>query len=529
MVSVKKMIFLFFMIGSFTQVMAQLTWSSPVTLSSSTMDNSSDPQIVVDPNGNATAAWVENGFVNASFQPANGSWGTPFILSNSGASSPALGRDANGNVTAVWVEAGGSVNSSTLPLNSTWSSVMVLSAAGASSPSIAVNASGNMAAVWERSGFIEASSKLFGGAWSLVSLISPVNSDHPDVAIGNNGRVVAVWHTVLVTGAHTVESAAQIVGGVWGSAVNMLPAPSAFSMNYPKVSVDVNGNTDAVWYRYLVTNGNYSNVFVYSASLPSNSSSWSFPIQISDTGIGNPAKLSNSIATDGTGNKLAIWSLSFDGSSFTIESALKPPGGAWSSFTILENPNIYSFQGSLSSDPLGNGVAAFMFFDGTSVDIQSAETSTAGITGAPFWTAFITLSTGSDNGYPLIGANFNANTQTAYATAVWLSSNGTNTTVQAATAFKNPIAPPTNLTVAQNSNNFGVFTEYYNTVSWVASPAPNVSEYAIYRNGTLFAQVSSSTFQIVDHNAIQNGSVTYGIAAVDQDAFLSQIVNIQFP
>src|SRR5207244_461407 len=123
------------------------------------------------------------------------------------------------------------------------------------------------------------------GLWSLVSVISPANSDNPHVHVGDGGTVVAVWHTILGTGASTVESARQAtIGGSWSSYVNILPAASAFSMNYPKVAVDPSGNADVVWYRYLVTGGIMNNVFVYASSLPASSSSWSFPVQISSTG-----------------------------------------------------------------------------------------------------------------------------------------------------------------------------------------------------------------------------------------------------
>ncbi len=527
MVSVKKIFVLLLMASS--QLMAEFTWSSPVTLSSSSMDNSSEAQVVMDVLGNATAIWVENSQVHASFLPLGGSWGTPAILSMSGASSPMLGCDGSGNVTAVWIESSGIVTSSTLPLGGNWTTATTLSASGASHPVIAVNASGNMAVVWARSGFIESSSLLFGGSWSLVSQISPANSSNPDVAIGANGKVVAVWSTVLVSGARTVESATQTVGGVWGSAINILPAPSAFSMNYPHVSVAPNGDTDVIWFRYLVAGDAYSNVFVYSAFLPSVGSSWSFPIQISDTGVVNPANLFASINTDGSGNKIAIWSTSREGSSFNLEIVLKPPGGAWSGFNEVVSRNLYTLNGQISTDSIGNTAVTYMEFDGTNVLVQAAETNTSGLLLLPSLVSIVSLSTGSDNGYSRVGASYDSSTGTAYATVVWLTSDGTNTTVQASSGSKLSVGPPTSVTVTQNVNDFGVFQDYYNTISWVASTDPNVIEYAVYRDGQLFAQVSAATIQIFDHNQVQNGSVTYGVAAVDGEFALSQIVNVNFP
>lgn len=529
-VSVKKVFFLLFMICSFSQLMAQISWSSPVTISASMTDNSSEAQVVVDPFGNATAAWVENGFIKASFQPSMGSWGTPSVLSSSGASSPVLGVDGSGNVNAIWVSSSGVIQLATLPLNGSWSAASNVSSAGATTPSLAVDAAGDVVMVWERSGYIEATTKLFGGLLSLVSQISPTNSSNPNVAIGAGGRVVAVWATVLVSGATTVESATQSgIGGTWTSSVNILPAPSAFTMNYPKVSVDQDGNADVLWYRYEVTAGVYSNVYVYSSSLPSGSSSWSLPIQISDTGLGNPANLFINITTDASGNKIAIWTISEDGQTYSVESAVKAFGGNWNpSNNAIIGLNLYAFQGSLASDSLGNAVATYMMFDGTNVNIQAAEASTAGIFGLN-WSSVATISTGSENGYPSVASSYDSTSQTTNAAAVWITYNGTNTTVQAVSGSKVPISPPSNLAVTQNSTNFGVFTDYYNTVTWSASTDPNLALYAIFSNGNLIGEVGPSTLQFVDHNQVQNGSVTYGVAAVDNDLFLSQVETVVLP
>jgi hypothetical protein len=531
MVPVKKVVFLFLMICSSTQLSALFTWGSPVTLSASTMDNSTDPQVTVDTNGNATAAWVENGSVKASHLPINGTWGTPVVLSGSGASSPQLVCDGSGNVTAVWLSSNGTVTVSTLPLNGSWSASSAVSASGASTPAIAVNASGNLAVVWERSGYIESSTKLLGGLLSLVSTISAANSSNPDVAVGANGRVVTVWQTILNTGEATVESAIQsVIGGVWGSVVNILPAASSFSMNYPAVSVDPSGNADVIWYRYSVTNGVYSNVYVYSANLPSGSSSWSSPIQISDTGIGNPAGLFINMNTDGSGNKIATWSISYDGQSFVIESSYKAQGGAWSSFFAVTDQNLYAFQGGMSTDTLGNSVTAYMSFNGSSTDIVAAEASTAQIIGTPFWGNYTTLSSaGTNNGYPLIGTNYNSTSGTTYATAVWVNANGANTVIQAATASKTPVGPPSNVMVTQTVDNYGVFTDTYNTITWSASTDPSAVEYAFYRNGILIEQIPLTTLQFVDHNTTDNGSITYGVASIDANLFVSQIVSVEAP
>lgn len=529
MVNVKKLVLLFSMICSFTQLTADYTWSAPSTLSS-LMVNSSDPRIATDTSGNATAVWVENGFVKASFMPVNGSWGAPATLSGSGASSPKLAVDGSGKVTAVWLESNGVLKLASLPLNGSWSASSSVSSSGASQPALAVNSSGNVAIVWKRSGFIEAATKVLG-ILSLVSTISPANSSNPCVAVGENGRVIAVWQTILGTGAATVESATQSsIGGIWGSAVNILPGASAFDMNYPVVSIDPNGNADVIWFRYLKTSGIYSNVFVYSATLPMASTSWSFPVQISDIGMGNPDELFIKIKTDAAGNKIAIWSLSFDGQSYVVESSGKLAGNAWTPFTILENQNLYAFQGSESSDSLGDATAVSMYFNGTTVDIHAQETSSWQTAGQIAWTALATLSsTGTNNTSPHVSVNNDPNTLTSFANAVWVSADGANTIIQAASGSKTVIAPPTNLAVTQNVTSYGVFNDYYNTLTWDSSVGPNLSQYIVFRDGLQIAQLEPFILEFIDHNATQNGTVTYSVTASDEQGALSVVANVTFP
>ena len=530
MVNVKKILILFLTICSFSQVMADFTWSAPETISASVMVNSSDPRIITDTEGNATAVWVENGFVRASFHPFNGNWSAPATLSGSGASSPRVACAGNGTATAVWLESNGVLKLATLPLNGSWSAASSVSQSGASQPSLAVNSSGATAIVWTRSGFIEAATRVLG-ILSLVSIISPSNSANPHVAVGDNGRVIAVWQTILGTGRTTVESATQsAIGGLWGSAVNILPAASAFDMCYPVISIDPSGNAEVIWFRYLVTSGVYSNVFVYAASLPSTSTSWSFPLQISDTGIGNPANLFISLKTDSSGNRVALWSLTFDGQGYVIETAGKLAGGDWGFFTIAQNYDLYAYQSGLSTDAVGNAAAVNMIFNGSTVDIEAVEANTWQVAGQINWSANTTISSGgTNNAYPRISATYDPNTLTSYANAAWVSTSGANTIIQASSASKSAVAAPTNLAVTQNVINFGVFNDYYNTFSWDASTDPTTVGYQIFRNGLAIAQVTASTLEYIDHNAVQNGAVTYGIATINNQAALSVIQNVSFP
>lgn len=524
----KKLFFLFFSFLFFSQLMSNdLTWSSPEILST-TMVDASEPQIIMDADGNATAAWVESTIVMASYWPIDGSWGTPVAVSSSGSSSPRLAVDGSGNVTAVWVDSG-VVKVATLPAGGSWSSETSLSSSGASSPAVAVNPDGDIVVVWERGGFIESKTKLILGLWSLVSMISGANSDHPDVALGADGTVVAVWHAIS-SGADIVQSASQsITGGVWGTVKNLIQISAAYSMNYPKVAVDANGNASAIWFRYQQTaDDDFINLGVFASVLPKNAAAWlPIPTILSGPGIRNPADLFAKISYDSAGNALALWTISYNNSSFSVETSLKLTGGEWTSKVQLVEDNLYSFTGDIAANGLGDVVGVYMFFDGTALTIKSAEANISGASPDVAWTSPIVLSTDNGNAYPKVASVF-FDSQVRAASA-WLGYDGANTTLQVSTASRSTVAPPSNLAVTQDSVDFGVYVDYFNTITWDASSAPDIVQYIIYRNGVLFKIVDPTVFEAVEHNVVPSDAVIYGVSAVDSQLTQSEIIYINFP
>jgi hypothetical protein len=523
----KKYLFLLCTLFSFTQqIYADINWDSPETLSTSMVD-ASEPQIVMDSDGNTTAVWVESTLIKASYLPLGGSWETVETLSSSGSSSPRIAVDGSGDVTAVWVDSG-VVKTAKRPAGGSWSSETSLSSSGASSPAIALRPNGDAVVVWERAGFIEAKTKLLAGLWSLVSMLSGSNTDHPDVSVGADGTVIAIWHAVS-SGADIVQSASQVLGGVWGTPKNLLPVSSAYSHNYPKVAVDANGNASAIWFRYqLTSDGDFINLGVFASVLPKNAAAW-LPVAtvLSGPGIRNPADLFAKISYDNAGNALALWTISYDNSSFSVESSLKLVGGEWSPKVQLVDNNLYSFSADIDANTLGNVVGVYTFYDGSSLVIQSAETSISGVNSDVSWTSPIDISTMGNNAFPKVASTFTDST--VYAASAWLGYDGANTTLQVAVGSTSTVAPPSNLAVTQDVTDFGVYADYHNTITWDASSAPDIVEYVIYRNGVLFLRVAPDVFEAVEHNVVPEAPVTYGVAAVDSQLSQSEIVYINYP
>lgn len=506
----------------FSLLQCDINWSVPVTISSENL-NSSDPQVVIDTLGNATAIWMENNSIMASSRPINGSWNAPVTLSTN-SSSPKLSVDSSGNVTALWLT-DGIVNSSILNFGGSWSMGLPVSnvLGGASSLSLSVDASGNAVAVWVRGGFIESSTRTLG-LWSIVSKISAANSDFPQVAISANGTVIAVWHSV-VAGADVIVSATEMLGGNWNSAKNVFNGVAALKHNYPKVSIDANGNAYLVWFRYNLLGAAYQNVTVLTSALSYNASSWTFPSFLSNAGIRNPADLMLKIACDDNGNLIAFWTNSYDGQIFYVESASMLFGKGWGNAVMPYIPSLYSLASDISVNSKGDVLATYMTFDGSLLQIQSQESNI----GSPIfnaWTFSKELSQGSENGYPKCALTLSGNVINAV--VAWIKFEGSNSVIQATVGSELVVMPPTNLTLVQNRTDFGVYSDFCNTISWQPSPSPNIQRYNIYRNGIFFTATDSNTLQINDHNTIQNGPVTYGVAAQDINYSQSSIAIISF-
>jgi hypothetical protein len=520
--NMKKILFLLLSLGLLSfEAQGDISWSSTMAISTP-MTDATSPSVVIDVNGNATAIWLESGIVKASSLPFDGSWSTPVSLSSSlnTSNDPRLGIDSNGNVTALWVE-NTLIKSASLTFEGGWSGSTTLSGVGADSPALAVDSNGHAVAVWTRSGFIESSTRI-SGIWSFVAVLSLTGSSNPTVAISDFGTAMAAWHATSAGSDVIVTDTLTISTNTWGVKKNVFPASAAYSNNYPKIAMDSNGNASIAWFRYNFQNNAYQNVQVLTSTLPVTSSSWASETAFPEVGIRNPADLTIKLNYDGSGNLLAVWTNSFDGESFIIESARKLLAGSWSLPVQPQVSTIYSFGIDVAIDT-GIALLTNMAWDDISTLFITSQKTDTKNPALHAWTATTTFSSGNENGYPkcalsTLGSNLNA-------VAVWVNNNGTNNVINAATGSDTIVAPPTSVTASQSVTDLGLYLDYQNTVTWSASPDPDLIQYDIYRNGIFFMSVDSSTLKIVDHNAIQGGKVVYGVAALTSAFFESAIIN----
>lgn len=504
----------------------EISWSFPPTPLSTNAFNASNANITTDPNGNVVAIWIENGTLKGRSKKINMSWSSLASISGAGtASSPSIVSDYNGMVTALWLQ-NGIVQTSSKTLNGNWSAPFTLSSAGATFPVLAIDSLGNLVAAWVQGGAIRTSVKPYLGNWSPKTNISGTNQTNLSVEFGgvaSTSNIVLVWQENSASNGPVVYASTRTLSSSW-TAKQAISNIGDQVIN-PHVDVDSNGNATAIWYTYDVLNSTYNNVIVQSASLPFQQQ-WSAPVQLSQPGICNPAPLVARIAYDGTGNALAMWNLSFDGETFNIETSVKPVVGNWSTPVNLLTSNTYAYDADTSVSVFGDAVTAYMFYNGQSLMTQTTDSNISGFLNNQ-WSAPVTISSGSENAFPKVTSTVTGNAINA--AAVWLQNSGTTNVVVASTGSKSLLLPPQNLSVVQQSNNFGVFTQTYNVLSWQASADPSTTGYLIYRNGMFLEQVDANTLQHIDDNQPQNSVTTYGVRAINAFNTTSPLVTVLAP
>ncbi len=219
-----------------TLAFGSTVWVAATADLSAAGNDSRDPQVAVDPAGNAVAVWsFFNGFTtDISIQGATLAFGSSTWVATSdllaptlnSAGSPQVGVDAAGNALAIWVRNNGVdpvLEGATLAFGSSiWvpTTTIVIPGFGEFFPILAVNASGDAVAVWVLidAGIvtfaIQASTLAFGtGTWTApvnigVPAVFPLEPPvgFPDVAIGPSGNAVAIWQGT--NGANAIIQAA---------------------------------------------------------------------------------------------------------------------------------------------------------------------------------------------------------------------------------------------------------------------------------------------------------------------------------
>jgi hypothetical protein len=210
-------------------------WSAPAVLSATGV-RAAWPQVAVDSQGNATAVWVGNVFsgrrlqssrIQSATRPAGGSWSAPVSISKPGhrhVQDPQIAVDPQGDATAIWQRSNGSylvVQGATRPAGGGWSRPTDITTGhgrGGQHLQLVMDSWGNATAIWEgydtRLGpnfAIQAAKHPPGGAWSRPTDISRWTKSlgEPQIAVDPQGRSTAIW-AIGAKGGAVIQSATSV-------------------------------------------------------------------------------------------------------------------------------------------------------------------------------------------------------------------------------------------------------------------------------------------------------------------------------
>lgn len=499
-------------------------YASAAELLSTPGVDANSPRIGVDASGNEIAVWIENGYVKSRTRLNEQSWQSIQLVSHYGAAYLEMVFDTNGNATALWIE-DGCIKTASKTLSGSWSSIFTLSSEGASSPHLAADESGNVVAVWARAGNIESATKIFGEDWPITPNIiseSPTSSS-PKVAMGQNGTVIAVWQGIDA-GIYAIFAAKKIIGNDWDSQ-EILSEPMKHSVK-PNVAVDLNGRAAAVWFQYEMNNGYHSKVILQKACFDQ---SWSPSESISSPGFCDPKYLKAVPLFDKYKDLLIVWSISFDGSIFSIESETTC---AYLNLThsdeIAAGAYLFDFDAAIYLNGDGDSAVVYQAYNSedSSIYLLSQETDLDSYK-VNNWTGILNqYAVNGNNGSPRVAGVLIGSTLKK--TVVWENYDGSFKGIYGRSDIQEFLLPPENVAVVQYERDFGIFLEKYNVLTWTPSPSTHVFGYVISRNGIFLDFVGKNTLEYVDHNRDQEESI-YEIASIDRDWKQSVKILVQYP
>jgi hypothetical protein len=398
-------------------------WSTPAVISP-VIPRATPNVFATDPAGNqlwVTTKLSGTGFfavatIQAAQRSAGGAFG-PFtdIFATRSPSNLSVGLSAR-NVAAVAWQGGPGIQIAVRSAAGLWQTPAGIALSGTvMNLKIQLDSLGNGVAVWTRLAptiaVIEAVSWTAAGSFQSVTQLSPMThgSFLPDLAVNEAGTAVVVWQAAGLldnSNPYQIETITRPLGGNWGPVITASPVASQTWV--AKIALDRGGNAAIIW-EQGATVGSYS---IYSASRPKGGA-WSPQVKL-EQGSWDFA-LGEGIVSDAAGNITASWIASAGGVA-NIRTASRSVGGNWTpAVTIGTMSNAGSF-------PPPQLVASR---DGSIIVVQWAyQTATPGTSNTAI----------SVNGQAFSGAFLNTrNTQPVYV----LASNNAR-----ASAFWTELLPP---------------------------------------------------------------------------------------
>jgi predicted enzyme related to lactoylglutathione lyase len=350
-------------------------WGEAGLIEISSAGDASVPQVAVDSSGNAIAVWQQsdgtrdNTWANR-FTPATG-WGAaePIETEDTRASQPQVAVDPSGNAIAVWRQSDTTrfnISANHFTPATGWGAAEPIDtndADGSSSPQVAVDPSGNAIAVWHQWDAarrdIWANRFTPATGWSVAERIETDGANDaagPHVAVDSSGNAIAVWQQS--DGTRSNIWANRFTPATGWSVAETIEADDGNATG-PQVVVDPSGNAIAVWTQ---SDGARFNIW---ANRFTPLAGWGAAelIEADDGNATGPQ-----VVVDPSGNAIAIWTQS-DGTRFNIWANRFTPLAGWGAAELIETDDGTVSSLGIAIDPSGNAIAVWTQADGTRFNI----------------------------------------------------------------------------------------------------------------------------------------------------------------
>ncbi len=291
-------------------------WQTPELIETDNAGSAFPPQLAMDPNGNAIVIWYHNDGTRfniwANRYIAGTGWQTADLIEtdNAGnAGSPQVAMDPNGNAIAAWYQNDGTrfnIWANRYVAGTGWQTAELIetdNAGNAGSPQVAMDPNGNAIAAWYQNDGtrfnIWANKYVAGTGWQTAELIETDNAGNagpPQVAMDPNGNAIAAWQQNDGT-RNNIWANRYVAGTGWQTA-ELIETDNAGNASSPQVAMNPNGNVIAAWYQNDGTRNNiWANKYVAGTG-------WQTP-ELIETNVGNAS--SPQVAMDPNGNAIATW------------------------------------------------------------------------------------------------------------------------------------------------------------------------------------------------------------------------------
>jgi len=327
------------------------------------------PQVSVNPDGNALAVWQHQASVPpgatiwASSYTAAGGWYKaeridPRDISN--ATNPQIAIDPAGNALAVWQEDLGSsgIWQNRYTRDSGWIFYNGIVSSGAANPQVALDPAGNALAVWQQTVNFNRDTRLDiwasrytpAGAWGAPERIEASNAGNAtnaQVELDQQGKGIAIWEQFDGT-RWSIWANRYTPSGGWSTA-QRVESNGAGDARRPRIASDRNGNCLAAWIHSDGTRFNaWSNRYTPGGG-------WGTP-ELIEENDGDAIQLQ--IAVDPNGNALAVW-LQSEGTHLDLWSNRYTQQGGWGTAELLETSGNKAYLPQVAADARGNGLVVW--------------------------------------------------------------------------------------------------------------------------------------------------------------------------